>query len=155
MKKYILLITLIFLPGILALSAAGLEDKSIGLGFVIGEPTGISFKKWTGRLKAIDGLVAWSFEKESRFVVHFGLLKHNFDEFEIKQGKMPFYYGGGVRLKVMENDSRIGARAVVGMGYIFKTEPLEIFLEFGPVLDIIPSIEVDVTAGLGIRYYFK
>jgi len=37
------------------------QDRGFGLGIIVGEPTGLSFKKWSGDTTAIGGAIAWSF----------------------------------------------------------------------------------------------
>lgn len=166
MKILFIIITIGFLCFIPA--RAGLEEKSIGLGFMAGEPTGISFKKWTSEINAIDGLITWySGEYVDSFTLQIGFLNHNFDEFDIEWGKLPFYFGAGTRL-IMErrrvwdlyrfrydSHNRLGVRGVVGMSYIFEMIPLEIFMEIGPVIDVVPLTEINITYGMGVRYYFR
>jgi hypothetical protein len=47
---------------LLICGTAQAQDSGFGLGIIIGEPTGISAKQWTGSRTAIDGAVAWSFQ---------------------------------------------------------------------------------------------
>jgi hypothetical protein len=56
----ILMFVVLFFP-----CAVLAQDQDFGLGFMLGEPTGISFKKWTGSKTAIDGAVAWSFKRKT------------------------------------------------------------------------------------------
>ena len=56
-KSLVLLISLAaVLPGLLSA-----QEKDFGVGAILGEPTGVSLKKWLGARTAIDGALAWSF----------------------------------------------------------------------------------------------
>ena len=132
---------------------AAAQDSSFGLGIILGEPTGISFKNWIGSSTAIDGGIAWSFYNNDSFHLHADYLVHNFNIFKVKKGKLALYYGIGGRVKT-EKKSRVGVRIPVGINYIFGDAPLDIFFELAPVLDLVPSTEFGLTGGIGIRYYF-
>jgi len=129
------------------------QDKGFGLGIILGEPTGISFKNWVGGRSAIDGGVAWSFSDDDSLHLHLDYLVHNFNIFKAKKGKLALYYGIGGRVKI-EEESRFGIRIPVGINYIFGDAPLDVFFELAPVLDLAPSTEFGLTGGIGIRYYF-
>jgi len=154
-KALITFFVFLFVP---ALTFAGMQDKIIGAGFMLGEPTGLTLKKWLDNVGAIDGAVAWPLGEESSLTIQIGFLKHNFNEFEVDTGKAPFYYGAGTRLVLVDSnsdkDNRLGIRGIIGIEYIFENEPLEIFFELGPVLDVVPSAQMEITGGLGVRHYF-
>lgn len=129
------------------------RNNRFGLGVILGEPTGICFKKWFGSQTAIDGAVAWSFGNNDSMHLHIDYLVHNFNLFKEEKNKLLFYYGIGGRVKT-EKKSRVGIRVPVGINYIFEKAPLDIFLEVGPLLDLVPATEFGLSGGIGIRYYF-
>jgi hypothetical protein len=129
------------------------QESDFGLGIIIGEPTGISVKQWTGSRTAIDGAIAWSFEKESALHLHGDLLYHSFTPPRISRGKFAWYYGIGGRVK-FEDDSKIGVRVPLGMDYFFGSAPLDFFFEIVPILDLAPSTDFSLNAAIGIRYFF-
>ncbi len=139
---------------ILACSTVQAQDSGLGLGIIIGEPTGISGKLWTGYRTAIDGAVAWSFEKESSMHVHGDLLFHNFHVTKAHQGKFLTYYGIGGRVK-FEDDSKVGVRIPLGINYLFAKAPLDFFVEIVPILDLAPSTDFSLNGAIGIRYFFS
>jgi len=129
------------------------QDQDFGLGFMLGEPTGISFKKWTGSKTAIDGAVAWSFSGEDSLHLHVDYLVHSFNLITVERGKAPLYFGLGARLK-LGDPSRFGIRIPVGVSYIFEGASLDIFIELVPIFDLAPDTDFKVAGGIGIRYYF-
>jgi len=129
------------------------QDKGIGIGIILGEPTGISAKYWTHSTGAFDGAAAWSFIDEGAFHIHVDYLLHNFDLIKVPEGRLPFYYGIGGRIKASK-DARIGARVPLGLAYLFNNAPVDIFLEIVPLLDLVPKTSFTINAAIGARYYF-
>lgn len=131
----------------------------MGIGIIAGRPTGITIKTWTHPAGAIDFSVGWSNIDESEFTGQITFLRHTFNYFEVTSGRLPYYTGLGSRFLVVDpvgapERTRIGIRGVAGLSYIFENYPAELFIEIGPVLDIVPATELDITGGFGARYYF-
>jgi hypothetical protein len=150
MKKFIILLLLgiVILP--LTLKA---QDSGFGLGIILGEPTGISFKNWVGSREAFDVAVAWSFEGEGAIHIHADYLFHNFRLFNIQKGDLVLYYGIGARVKTV-NKTQVGVRIPIGLSYLFERDPVEIFFELGPIMNFTPKTIFRMTTGVGVRYYF-
>lgn len=144
------------------------QDTGFGLGFIVGEPTGISFKGWVGNTQAIDGAVAWSLGHGNVLNVHMDYLFHNYDLIRVGKGKLPLYYGPGARIRAWQHGeywhhgewhptdghADIAFRFPVGLDYQFDGTPLDVFLEAVPTLGVLPATYFGVGAGLGIRYWF-
>ena len=147
--------TMIFLmlTAVLICGSAQAQDEGFGLGVILGEPTGISGKLWTGQRTAVDGAVAWSFEKKSSMHVHGDLLFHSFHLARIDKAKFLTYYGIGGRIK-FEDDSKLGVRFPLGMDYLFAKSPFDFFLEIVPILDLAPSTDFSLNGAIGFRYFF-
>jgi len=139
---------------LLFISLTKAQNSGVGLGLIVGEPTGISFKYWTGSTTAFDGALAWSFIDEGAFHIHGDYIFHNFTLITIPEGKLPFYYGIGARLKT-SHDSRLGVRVPFGLAYLFQNAPVDIFLEIVPILDLTPKTDFSINAAIGARYFFN
>ena len=86
----------------LALCAALLlkaQSSGFGAGIILGEPTGVSLKGWISGDRAIDGALAWSLRGGSYFSVHADYLFHNMALIPLNKGRLPLYYGPGVRVR--------------------------------------------------------
>jgi hypothetical protein len=129
------------------------QDQDFGLGFMIGEPTGISFKKWTGSTTAIDGAVAWSFRGEDSLHLHVDYLVHRFDLIKVQKGRLPVYFGLGARLN-LQDPTTFGVRIPVGVCYLFEDASLDVFFELVPTFDLAPDTHFEISGAIGIRYYF-
>jgi hypothetical protein len=130
------------------------QNKGFGLGIIAGEPTGVTFKYWTGNNSAFDGAVAWSFINGGAFHIHADYILHSFNLFRIESGSLPLYYGIGGRIKFLD-DAGIGVRVPVGLAYLFDEAPIDIFLEIVPILDLAPKTDFKINAALGGRYFFN
>ena len=145
---------------LLALSANAFAQDRFGLGLIVGEPTGMSFKYWFDRERAIDGAAAWSYSENDSLQLHADYLIHNYDVFDTRE--LPFYCGLGARLKFKEDDGRgrnehhdlFGIRIPLGVTYVFNEAPVDLFFEVVPVLDLAPDVDLDLNAAVGLRIYF-
>ena len=150
MKKTALIVILF---GCLAGLSFGQSNHNVGLGIMLGEPTGISLKIWNRQTVAWDGGAAWSFIGGKYFQIHSDLLFHNFNLFKVETGRMALYYGFGGRLKFADSLT-VSLRIPIGISYEFEKTPAEIFLEVVPMIDLVPSTAVGMAGAVGFRYYF-
>ena len=125
----------------------------LGVGIMVGEPTGLTIKQWLGHGHAFDLGAAWSFVDDAALSVHADYLVHNPGPPEINVGGLLFYYGLGGRIKLEENDNRVGVRIPLGITYLFAKSHLDFFFEIAPLLDLAPETDFLVNSGFGVRYY--
>jgi hypothetical protein len=150
----------LFAVSFLAVSTAWPEDRSgsTGIGFIVGEPTGVSLKHFLTPDTAIDVGAAWSLVEDSHFHIHADYLFHNFNvlkrEFDVSEGELPLYYGIGGRVR-FDHDARAGIRIVLGVSYRFEEAPLDLFFEVAPIMDLVPETELNGNVGMGIRFWFR
>ncbi|HOJ18973.1 MAG: hypothetical protein GX452_06945 [Ignavibacteriales bacterium] len=150
MKKLIVII--LFL-----ISATNLlpQSKGFGIGLIIGEPTGISAKYWTSSQNSLNFALGYSFAgKHNRVHLHVDYVWHNENLIRSAE-RLPVYYGFGGKLQTYDHtDASLGARGVLGLLWIPRNAPLDLFLEVAPVLRLIPETDLDIDAGLGARFFF-
>ena len=138
-----------------SLSQAQTADKNIGVGFIAGEPTGLSLKSWTAGNNAFDLGLAWSLGRYDAINIHGDYLWHNYSLFsDVDSGSLPVYFGIGGRVVLADNTALLGARIPVGINYLFEDAPVGLFLEIAPVFNLAPVTDFDVDGGIGVRYYF-
>jgi hypothetical protein len=142
------------------------QDRGVGVGFIIGEPTGLSLKIWTSRENALDfGLgvgvggdrisYEGNYNDGSRVHFHMDYLWHSFNAIRSTE-KFPLYYGIGARFNSGGNyDASFGIRGVFGLAWYPRSTPLDIFVELVPVLQITPSTGFGIDAGFGMRFFFN
>jgi hypothetical protein len=130
------------------------QHDGFGLGLIVGEPTGVSLKQWTGPRTAFAFGFAWSFADDAALHIHADYLLHSTQYSSELNGRSPFYYGLGVRLKAEEDDTWLGVRVPLGVAFFINDEPIDFFMEVAPLMDLVPETEFRLNAALGARYYF-
>jgi hypothetical protein len=146
MKKLIIFMVVAF---VLIAGPVALKAEGLGLGIILGEPTGLSGKMWMGGNTAVDAAAAWSFGDNGALHLHADYLFHKNDLMEFAS----LYYGLGAKVKLMD-DVQVGIRVPVGLVHELESAPIDIFLEIVPGLNLIPETNFGINGGLGIRYYF-
>ena len=128
----------------------------LGAGIIIGEPIGPTVKYWLNDTVALDAAAGWSTHDHTDFYLHSDVLLHKFDIIPVSSGRLPFYIGAGglLRFRNDHRDNQVGIRIPIGVSYIFDNAPIDVFAEIGPALDVAPSVQGEVTGGVGIRYWF-
>ena len=148
---------------VLLTASVVMAEEGLGVGVIVGEPTGITLKKWIGADRAIDGAAAWSLSGDNSLQLHADYLVHDFGLLKPGNinGKLPVYIGVGGRILLNDdrhdrhNDTVLGVRVPFGISYLMAKAPVEIFLEIVPILDVVPSTELDLNAAIGARFYFR
>lgn len=88
------------------------------------------------------------------FHLHADYLFHNFDVIRSTE-RFPLYYGPGLNINYWDYDFlQMGVRGVLGIAWMPRTAPMDLFIELVPVLEIYPTTDVDVSGGIGGRFYF-
>lgn len=139
------------------------QRTGTGAGVIVGEPTGLSLKHWVATNRAVAAAAAWSLEGHNSLQLHADYLFHDFDALKSDlPDQMAVYYGLGARVRFDEERGRgdddettLGVRFPVGLNFFLTKAPVDIFLEIVPVLEIVPSTELDLDAAIGVRYFFK
>jgi hypothetical protein len=151
MKKLFFLIIVLLCP--LAVHAEGMNSERgmIGAGIVIGGPTGVCGKYWVTNYQAVDAV--FSVVGENNVYLRADYLFHDFRALPApEEGKLPLYYGPGFEI---ESKGTGGIRAVIGVDYLFKDYPFDIFLQIAPVLKFSPTVSLSFSGGFGARYYWR
>lgn len=163
MKKIIFLVVMMIM--LVTVTEARVADPQYrySFGMMVGEPTGFTGKYWLNNKEAYD--ITMSFRFSSYLYIQGGYLYHNYNVFQ-KGKALPqpaLYYGGGLRLILDDNhryrkyyedrdyDSILGIKGTIGLNYILKDLPVELFAELSPIMNIVPATDLDFSAGLGVR----
>ncbi len=137
------------------------EKGTLGVGIILGEPTGISARLYLKDDQAIQAAVGASFvangiQADGDYVFHPVILQDR-DTFVL-----PLYVGPGLRFIEYSGGSNgashfaAGLRAVGGMLFDFKTVPLDAFIEVAGIFeyDFKTGVGAGLNLGAGVRYYF-
>jgi len=140
----------------------GADKGTLGIGIILGEPTGISAKLYVKDDQAVQAAVGSAFisgglQLHADYVFHPYILQTR------PSFVLPVYIGPGIRLIDYTNgrdDSSFafGVRGVAGMLFDFKDVPLDAFVEVAGVLEYEfkdgEGAAIRLNVGAGARYYF-
>lgn len=132
---------------------AAAQDKGVGLGVLLGEPTGLSAKFWTSPNNAVGAGLSWSFRKHGFIHIHADYLWH-FPRAVASSERFVLSAGIGGRLGA-GHDAVLGVRVPFALAWWPAGVPLDLFLELAPCIDLVPATDFAVMGGLGIRWFFQ
>lgn len=145
--------------------------RGVGIGAILGEPTGFTAKFWTGSREAVDAGLAFSL---SDFFLLYGDYLHHFRP-DYGSASSRFleevtpYIGIGAELFISTKSNRsdrkfftepgassvgFGIRIPLGAEWLPRNVPLGVFVELVPGVGILPGTFAFLQGGVGIRYYF-
>lgn len=143
------------------------QQRKLGLGLSINEPTGIIAKLWTSNVNAFAFGLGWSargdrfgkhyssYNGDNRVHVHMDYLWHSFEAIRTAE-QLPLYYGIGGRLNSGAGyGSSLAARGIIGVAWIPQTMPIDIFLELVPSFQFTSTTGSTLDAAIGARYFFR
>lgn len=133
------------------------DNKYAGVGFIVGEPTGLSAKFFLNNTNALQFALAWSLSGQNEMHLQGDYIWHRYNLIDLKNGdEMPLYFGVGGRFIFEEGDQDdvFGIRFPVGLDYLFTNYPFDIFAEIVPILDLTPDSDFDLEGAIGARFWF-
>ena len=142
----------VFAQSYKALSGLGV-GVVIGMGFTGGTNAGISLKNWISKEHAIQGDFAWDFGSGS-MGIGVAYLIHAIDLFQTRGFKLPVYFGIKGYAGISSAAVGLGIQVPVGLAWVPKDAPIDVFLQVEPGISIIPSTAFAGNGGVGIRYWF-
>lgn len=139
------------------------DGGPLGLGLVVGEPTGISAAYRLDKTQSVQALLAWKLTSPGGVLVAADYLFHFDDLLEFEGVRIPLYAGAGAKVAILTGDAHykdsdsafgLGVRIPLGVRWEFKQVPVEAFLELVPGMLLLPGTIPDIGAGIGARWYF-
>lgn len=137
------------LLGVLSAQAQRHPD-SIGVGFAVGRPSGLTAKLYRPNLVAYDALLTTDLEELVRGAVY------RVWERPLPDSPLFVYVGPGLIAGLEELNRTPLVRLGVGgkAGLNFYAERFEVFLHVTPRIRFLPTLDGDLGGGVGLRYYF-
>src|SRR3989339_1137732 len=134
---------------LVALSVSARTGGPFGLGAVLGDPTGLSFKYWHQKDHAWSGALAFGFHDHhdhQNLILHVTHQWHDFNLIPETHGSLPGYLGVGGRV-YSGQDFALGVRGCGGLSYVPTRSPVDIFLELCVVIDFLGHVGGDADGG--------
>jgi hypothetical protein len=155
--RWLFIATTLMLGGI---AHAKVHSGQFGVGLMVGEPSGLSFKLLVDKRHALAAglsfsLIDGNLHAHGDYLLHFPGKIHG-----IQGGKWIPYVGIGGKLRVWESEGKksgesgIGVRIPLGLALHARGAPVDFFLEFVPGMRILPETKADFGGALGGRWYF-
>lgn len=146
-------LTFLLLSAVLTFAELQAAQKSGGIGLILNNPTGLSFKFLDNGRTYFNGALSWSLKNDSRLYIHMDYIFKRFSGFRIERSSVfSPYLGLGVR--VDSRSDTFGARVPFGISYNFQDVPFDTFIELTPALDLIPETDFDLGFAIAIRFLF-
>ncbi len=147
------------------------DGGPLGLGIVVGDPTGITGMYKVGSTTAIDAAIGLDDFGIDGVYVHADYLFILPNLLSGGSASLSPYLGPGAFLVLGRGDgdrggsgsgssggggkdSGAGLHVPFGLSLEFRRVPLQIFLELSTQLQIVPDLDFDLGGALGFRYYF-
>ncbi|MDZ4693779.1 MAG: hypothetical protein SGI86_01435 [Deltaproteobacteria bacterium] len=172
-RFYSVIILLVLVSSVASSSAQATEvgrGRDFGLGLALGSPSGIVGKVFAGPTEALDfglGFRNYGYRCNHRhgcgneqLSVHADYLWQNN---LLMEGNVVLDWHIGVGGRVWfydyndnnDNDLAVAARMPIGIDLMFRRPSfLEVFLEIGPSLWVVPGLYLNLDSALGVRFYF-
>lgn len=141
------------------------KGKTFGFGIMLGEPTGLTGKYWLEKDKALAFALGNSYLGNLRigadYLFHFNAFESRIVNLYAGPGMaMGLGDSGGWWYKDKKEkwykdrgEIGIGIRGVCGINIVPKNSPLEIFIEAGLMIGIVPGLYSNFEGAAGIRFY--
>jgi hypothetical protein len=140
-------------------SLANAQDYKNGIGISAGYSAGVTFKHFNSEKVALEGLFTtrWAgFGLTGLYEVH----NQTFDVERLK-----WYYGGGVHIGFYNGDhvpwgepgtgyTVVGIDGIIGIEYTFKEAPINLGINWKPVLDLTGNPGLWSEGALTVRFVF-
>jgi hypothetical protein len=124
------------------------QSGQTGLGFMLGNPTGVTAKKWLSDTQAIDAVAGFSFGKHTNFSLHSDYLWHSKDALYYQdETPLDLYYGLGGSIQ-------LGLRLPIGVSRTISESKADMFGEIAPIFDFVDAKRIEIHLAFGARYYF-
>ncbi|TNE86375.1 MAG: hypothetical protein EP330_21790 [Deltaproteobacteria bacterium] len=154
------LLSALLVPSVASAVEVG-QSKNIGVGLVLGEPSGITGKFYLSRQHALDATLGTGTYDQGRdsalwfslvYLWHPSVL-HQDPAFDLG---WHVGVGGFVVDHDVADNAAVGARVPIGLDFTLNEVPLQFFLDVSADVEILPDPVEDIWlgAGLGGRYFF-
>ena len=131
------------------------KPDGVGIGFGVGEPSGIALAYRPSASHTIAGVAGWS-------VRHSTLHLHADYLVTVARIQPPestlsadIYAGAGPTINIGDtSEPGFGVRVPVGLSLAFE-KPIDVFTEVAPIVALFPETGLDINATVGVRTWFR
>ena len=131
------------------------KTEGFGLGFGLGEPTGIAFAYRTDSRQTLAGVVGWGV-RHSAFHFHMDYLV-TIASIQPPESilQADVYAGVGPTINIRDaSQPGLGVRIPLGVSLSFQ-KPVDVFMELAPVIGLVPATYLRPNGTIGVRTWFQ
>ena len=131
------------------------NPDGIGVGFAVGEPTGIAAAYRPHERHTIAGVIGWGIRMSSLHV-HADYLA-TVARIQPPESilSVDVYAGAGPTINLMDaSQPGLGVRVPLGVSLAFQ-KPVDVFMEVAPVIGLVPSTSLWLNGTMGVRTWFR
>lgn len=130
-------------------------DGPMGIGLFLGQPTGITFEMDLAPSSWVDFKAAWNFGGPGFNLILQGNYEYAFlGKLAINELSLTPFAGLGAAVNLYDGGVAVGARVPAGVSHRMRNIPIELFLELGLDVYLVPAFDLGFSGGLGARYRF-
>lgn len=130
-------------------------DGPMGVGLFLGQPTGITFEMDLAPASWVDFKAAWNFGGAGFSIILQGNYEYAFlNKLAINELALSPFAGVGAAVNLYDGGVAVGARIPAGVSHRMRNIPIELFLELGLDVYLLPAFDIGISGGLGARYRF-
>ena len=142
-------------PAITELPKFSDKPDGTGVGFGLGEPTGIAVAFRPHASHTIAGVVGWSLGSSTLHAHADYLVSVARIQPPESVLSVDVYAGAGPTINIGDSSQPgFGARVPLGVSLAFE-KPVDVFMEFAPVLGLFPETGLAPNATVGVRTWFR
>lgn len=144
---------------IILISSAELyaQNEGLGVGGQLVDPAGITAKFTLSETSAITAFTAFNINEFSNsLLLQANLILNGNTNYNPESGILRPYYGLGVNTQLREvGDAIVGLRIPLGLEYHIENQPVEVYTDIAPTLDVTPNTAFYFSGSLGIRIFLN
>ncbi len=132
------------------------EPKGLGVGLVLGQPTGVAVAQRFGTVGLLQGGIGYDFADESLhlsgdYIQNVAVLRSE------STPKMRYAFSVGLGGRILAGSGErldgLGVRVPVGLTFLPLENALDVYFELAPVVLLYPSVDATLEGALGFRIY--
>jgi hypothetical protein len=152
LRTVLLVLTVLVLTAGFAFPGALEKRNEIGLGIILGEPSGLNGQFFWNEHSSVGVTVAWSLRD--------WFFASGDYQMENRLGDSPpewrWFWGlGGYIGAPADEGGRLGARIPLGIKYKIPKSVVDVWGEVVPALQIIPDTKAQIQGGIGLTFWIK
>ncbi len=167
MAKFLksLLVSCVFLSASMAHAIS--KNAKTGVGIILGAPTAITGRYLLSDKNAVAGGIGFYWHASIFYADYQFLFPGVIKSESSEVNTIVPYIGIGASLSYFNRDyidrrynrwensfTVLGARVPFGLSWMIPKNPVEIFVELVPTIDVIPGLYLEGEGGIGVRVYF-